>query len=153
METNKSSNPLETFKYLVKLEHKLKQDLNISISEISVLVVLSAKKEQKMGDLVGKVELPMSTVTGIVDKLVAKELAIREKRADDKRVLILKITGTGREMLADCSSYIQELIASLACFNQWEEKAAEQAAAADIEQQRDNYNNNISRREIKIEWD
>ena len=150
MKANKSSNPMETFKYLVKLEHKLKQDLNISISEISVLVVLSAKKEQKMGDLVGKVELPMSTVTGIVDKLVAKELAIREKRADDKRVLILKITDTGRDMLGDCSSYIQELIASLSCFSQWEDKSTQQGADTKAEQQSHDY---ISRNEISLEWD
>jgi DNA-binding MarR family transcriptional regulator len=48
-------------------------------------------------------------VTRLLDRLVARGLVTRDRRADDRRVVISKITGDGLAVLADLDAPLEEL--------------------------------------------
>ncbi|MBX3274343.1 MAG: MarR family transcriptional regulator [Sandaracinaceae bacterium] len=54
------------------------------------------------------VSLSGGTVTGIVDRLVARGLATRERSADDKRQVLLRLTPSGRAAVAAAPSPLHE---------------------------------------------
>lgn len=51
-------------------------------------------------DLAGRMKLDASTVVGVVDRLVAKGLAVRQPDPQDRRRVSLEPTAKGREILA-----------------------------------------------------
>lgn len=71
----------------------------ITATQLSVLKLL-----QELGDGLSLSELSArmaaknSTVTGIIDRMVAAELVVREQSAEDRRVWKIKLTRKGRDI-------------------------------------------------------
>lgn len=66
------------------------QELNST--EIFVIYVLQHKqKEIKAGDLAAELFLPMSTLTGIIDKMIDKGIVIRKRSDSDRRVVMIEL--------------------------------------------------------------
>lgn len=57
-----------------------------------------------MGELSGKLGLALSTVTGIIDRLVERELVTRDRSEDDRRIVVVKLTPRGRKMSEKCQA-------------------------------------------------
>ena len=71
----------------------------ITATQLNVLKLL-----QELGDGLSLSELSArmaaknSTVTGIIDRMVAAELVVREQSAEDRRVWMIKLTPRGRRL-------------------------------------------------------
>ncbi len=50
--------------------------------------------------LAGAIGFDTSTIAGVIDRLEARGLLVRNASADDRRVRLLTLTGEGRELLA-----------------------------------------------------
>jgi len=66
-------------------------------NELAVLGAVAADGPSTMGALAGTTGLPMSTLTGITDKLVAQGFLVRSRWESDRRVVRVDLTDTGRE--------------------------------------------------------
>lgn len=81
-----------TFSSAVTFPH----DLSLSKLEILALEVLSRQEEMKTTALAKALGVRFSTVTGIVDRLVGKQLVTRTRNHGDRRVVRLRLTDQGK---------------------------------------------------------
>ena len=61
--------------------------------------------------LAKEVALSQPTVTGIIDRLAARQLVARERSSADRRVVTVSITEAGRALIASAPSPLQERFA------------------------------------------
>jgi len=71
----------------------------ISVSQCYALAALEGEETLAMGELAGKMQLSVSTMTRAVDQLVGKELVERCVDEKDRRVCCVRLTGGGSELL------------------------------------------------------
>lgn len=64
--------------------------------EIMVVAFVGQNQEVKMSDIADNIAAPMSTLTNIVDKLVEKELLIREHSSEDRRAINVTLSTAGK---------------------------------------------------------
>ena len=68
---------------------------SFSRSEIAVLDTVGAEGPMTMGEIAGRVRMPLSTATRVVDRLVARELVQRERPEDNRRVVRVALAPAG----------------------------------------------------------
>ena len=54
-----------------------------------------------MSELAEQVMLAVSTLTGIIDNMVAKNLVLRERSQEDRRIVMVKLSAKGKELFID----------------------------------------------------
>ena len=70
---------------------------DIAVSQIIVLDVLKEKGPCTMGELSGTLNLTMSAVTGIIDKMIKLGFVKRERSRDDRRVVNVALLAKGKK--------------------------------------------------------
>ncbi|OOM82565.1 organic hydroperoxide resistance transcriptional regulator [Clostridium puniceum] len=86
---------MNLFKHNMK---KLLGDARISAPQGMVIGLLSKTKKMKVTELSSKLCLSNSTVSGIIDRLEAQEMVIRERSKEDKRVVYVSISPKFEDM-------------------------------------------------------
>ena len=71
---------------------KLISDTGMSAPQGMVIGLLSKNKRMKVTELSQHLSLSNSTVSGIIDRLEAQEMVIRERSKEDKRVVYVSIS-------------------------------------------------------------
>lgn len=71
---------------------------SLSTQEIRVLRTIGREKCCIMSGLAGAIRLSLSSVTGLIDRLVEKKLVCRDRSNDDRRVVQVELTDEGREL-------------------------------------------------------
>ena len=94
------------FKKLFFPEEWLDLDMKFSKSELFTILQLDRREEITMTELAETIGAPMSTATGIVDRLVRNQYLKRERSEEDRRVVVLKLTEKGISL----STELKELI-------------------------------------------
>lgn len=69
----------------------------LTASEWDVLCLLGERGACRMREVASACHAAMSTMTGIVDRLVAKALVQRQHSATDRRVVLVSLTHAGRD--------------------------------------------------------
>jgi DNA-binding MarR family transcriptional regulator len=72
---------------------------DLTVAQLRVLLVLQSTGSSRMSDIASVLDVALSTATGIVDKLVRKELVIRETDPQDRRLVICRLSPTGQEVM------------------------------------------------------
>ena len=86
---------MHLFKHNMK---KLLGDAGISAPQGMVIGLLSKNKKMKITELSSKLCLSNSTVSGIIDRLEAQEMVVRERSKEDKRVVYVSIAPNFEDM-------------------------------------------------------
>ena len=93
---NKSIQVARLFQDVMHLfKHNMKKflgDAGISAPQGMVIGLLSKNKKMKITELSSKLCLSNSTVSGIIDRLEAQEMVVRERSKEDKRVVYVSIS-------------------------------------------------------------
>jgi DNA-binding MarR family transcriptional regulator len=87
---------------------KLNTEFRITAPQMICLCSLAEKEFMTLSELAADVNLGISTVNGIVDRLEAKGLLTRTRSSQDRRKVVLKITETGLEIKKRSPSLLQE---------------------------------------------
>src|SRR5690348_5610256 len=91
---------LEKFVQKVKLaSHQIKTDDNLADGQIFLLFLLCRKDVCKASDIANEIGITSGAVTGMTDKLVNMGLIHRDRSEEDRRVVLLSLTGQGKEMV------------------------------------------------------
>lgn len=103
METlNESIEVARLFQEVIHLfKHNMKKllgDAGMSAPQGMVIGLLSKNKKMKITELSSKLCLSNSTVSGIIDRLEAQEMVIRERSTEDKRVVYVSISASFEDM-------------------------------------------------------
>lgn len=73
----------------------------LSYSAASILFIVSRRGPCTMGTLKQELGLAHSTLTGLVDTLVRRELLVREPAVHDRRVIQVRLTPAGQTLIHD----------------------------------------------------
>lgn len=71
---------------------------DISKREFTFLISLGKQKQMIMREVADFLMTPMSTATGIIDKLITKGYVVREYSPEDRRIVIVKLSEMGLKM-------------------------------------------------------
>lgn len=72
---------------------------NITVKQLKVLLILSQRGSETVSALAKRLNVHISTVTGILDRLVEHGLVRREEDPEDRRHVISRLTPQGEETL------------------------------------------------------
>jgi len=95
---------------IFSFEEWIELDLRFSKSEILTMLYLDRRKELTMTELVEYINSPMSTATGIADRLVRSGCIRRERSEADRRVVILTLTEKGAQLVKGLKDTLQNYI-------------------------------------------
>lgn len=73
--------------------------LDITMAQAKVLYLVRATGSIQMSELVARLGVTVPTVSGIVDRLVERELVVRRGTPDDRRRVVVEITPSGVELI------------------------------------------------------
>ena len=72
---------------------------SVTMAQLKVLMLLGAKPETHMSELATALHLSLSTVSGLVEKLVENGLAVRRTDDVDRRQVLVSLTAQGATFL------------------------------------------------------
>ena len=108
---------LNNLKNILFPENFFQLDLKFSKAEIAALMLIRKNGDIIMSEVSEYIDAPMSTVTGIADRLVKSGYVSREHSKSDRRAVILVLTETGRiaadEMLETATEFIDKMFSCL----------------------------------------
>jgi DNA-binding MarR family transcriptional regulator len=72
---------------------------NITVKQLKVMLILSQHGPETVTTLAQQLRVHISTVTGILDRLVQQKLVQREEDPEDRRHVISRLTPAGEDVL------------------------------------------------------
>lgn len=94
-----------------------KMFLDFSKNELFVLLFLYRNGEVTMTEIASYLWVPLNTVTGVVSRLEKRELLVRARHKEDRRIVIVHMTDTGRreikELIAQAEYYFKAITSNL----------------------------------------
>ncbi len=101
---------------------KLAAATGLTPSQLLVLREIAGGRDVTPGQVAQRLQFSHATITAIVDRLVALELATRVRSEADKRRMLLSSTAKGRDCLNDAPDMLQEVFeARFAALAAWEQ--------------------------------
>lgn len=95
----------------------------INVPQLHILKALQDGGEQRMGQLAKRLYITTSAVTNLVTKLLKNNLVKRKHALRDRRLILIKITGRGKKIVAGVWNQVYGFFNSLlANLNQEEKK-------------------------------
>ena len=91
---------------------KLADEYGLTRIQLFALYTIDQQGGLAMGHMATALHCDASNVTGIVDRLVAQGLVVRQESEQDRRTKILRITDKGKQMIEGIAA---ELPAKLGC--------------------------------------
>lgn len=86
--------------------------LELSISRFELLALMLSEKFQTitMSNMAQGIAVPMSTATGIVDRLVKRGLLKRGRSEEDRRVVTVSLTDNGKSLVEDLKEHFHDFL-------------------------------------------
>jgi DNA-binding MarR family transcriptional regulator len=72
---------------------------HVTLKQLKVMLLLSRHKQETVTTLAKQLDVHISTVTGILDRLVQQQLVRREEDPSDRRHVISRLTPEGENVL------------------------------------------------------
>lgn len=87
---------MDKCKFVFYPEQQFDLFLNCSKNEIFALLFVYRQKQVNMSEIAEYMNIPLNTVTGVVSRLEKKQLVLRERSEEDKRVVTISLTEDGK---------------------------------------------------------
>jgi DNA-binding MarR family transcriptional regulator len=72
-------------------------DVELTLPEFKVIHFLNRRGPSIMREIADHLGMAVSTMTGIIDRMVKKNLVVRERPEDDRRIVKVELTEQGRQ--------------------------------------------------------
>lgn len=100
----------ENIKKLFYPEEWIKLDLSFSKSEIFTMLLVDRHGEIIMSQIAEEIHIPMSTATGMVERLVKLGYLSRERSEQDRRIVVIKLTDKGTALMNQLKEMISQYL-------------------------------------------
>lgn len=84
--------------------------LGLSMSHWHIISMLDRHGEMPMSRLADLLDVSMSNATGIVDRMEERGLVERVRVPDDRRLVLVRVTDRGREILSEIEVFRDEML-------------------------------------------
>lgn len=121
---------------------QLMKSHGLTVPQIIVLKEIERSDEQTVGEIANQVSLSQATITNILTRLEGRGYINRTQHKDDKRRVVARITGSGKEIIAQAPSLLHDqFVSSFQKLKGWEqmsiisalERVGEMMNAKDLE--------------------
>ncbi|NSY41492.1 MarR family winged helix-turn-helix transcriptional regulator [Leisingera sp. ANG59] len=103
---------------------ELAQSVGLTAAQFRVLQIIAASEHCTAKAISQQMRISQATVTSLVDKLVRKEMVVREKSQTDRRQTNILVTEKGRRAIADAPDPLQQrFVRKFAAMEDWEQAA------------------------------
>ena len=75
--------------------------LDLTMSQLKVFVLLFITGQSRMSDIASELGVSLATATGVADRLVERNLLIRNGDPDDRRVVLCQLSNDGEKLIRD----------------------------------------------------
>lgn len=90
-----ADNVMDISREFMKLYAEEMCNIKLTLSQLTILDILSRAKESNMSDLARSMKVTTAAMTGIIDRLVRDGYVTRIDDPDDRRVIKIKLTAKG----------------------------------------------------------
>ncbi|MCX8129660.1 MAG: MarR family transcriptional regulator [Clostridia bacterium] len=108
---------IDSLKKVLYPEEWIDFDMSFSKTELFAMLLIHRQGEIIMSQVADYINVPMSTATGIVERLVKNGYILRERSETDRRIVTIKLTPKGEELITrfkdTVMQYINEINSSL----------------------------------------
>jgi DNA-binding MarR family transcriptional regulator len=87
--------------------------LGISMAQLHILYTLQRTGEMPMSRLAEVLNVSLSNATGLIDRIEERGFVERTRVAEDRRVVLIRVTDAGRRMLDEVDAVSDELLRSV----------------------------------------
>lgn len=87
----------------------------ISSTQLHVLFLLVSQGSMPMSRLAEQLDVSLPNVTGIVERMVERDLVERTRSDDDRRIVEVAVTGAGRETVEEIDMIRRSQLAAVIC--------------------------------------
>lgn len=101
------------FRELFPLLPKQWLRLDLTMSQIKVVLLLFVSGPMRMGVIASELGVSLATATGVVDRLVERGFLMRESDAADRRVVLCRLSDEGERLLGKLWRLSQKRLAEL----------------------------------------
>ncbi len=101
---------IDALRKILYPEEWIKLDLSLSKSELLTLLQVDKNGEIIMSQIADYVNIPMSTATGLVERLVKKGYIERIRSESDRRIVAIRLTDEGKKLAVELKGSILGLI-------------------------------------------
>lgn len=91
-------------------EELIRIELELSRYELIALLLTDKAQTLRMSMLAQGMGVPMSTATGIIDRLVKQGLLKRENSEEDRRVVTVSVTDKGRVLIEEVQTLFHSFV-------------------------------------------
>lgn len=86
------------FRELLPMAHQELLDLDLTTSQLKVVLLLYLNSEARMSELASSLGVTLATATGIIDRLVDRDIVERENSREDRRVVVCRLSAKGHQL-------------------------------------------------------
>lgn len=72
-------------------------DLDVTMPQLKIMFLLFLNGPMRMSDLAADLGVTLATATGLADRLVERDLVVRESQPDDRRVVLCRLSDSGQK--------------------------------------------------------
>ncbi|NLI12931.1 MarR family winged helix-turn-helix transcriptional regulator [Pelotomaculum propionicicum] len=101
---------LDNIQKVVFPEELIRLKLSLSVFELIALMMSEKYQTVTMSSLAQGMSVPMSTATGIVDRMVKKGLLERGRSEEDRRVVTISLSASGKELIDEFKGHIYSVL-------------------------------------------
>jgi len=74
--------------------------LNLTMPQLKVSLLLYMNGPSRMSEIASALGVSLATATGVVDRLVERDIVLREGQPDDRRVVLCRLSETGEGLMS-----------------------------------------------------
>jgi DNA-binding MarR family transcriptional regulator len=71
-------------------------DLDVTMPQLKIMFLLFVDGSKRMSDLAADLGVTLATASGLVDRLVERDIVVRESQPDDRRVVLCRLSTSGQ---------------------------------------------------------
>ena len=73
--------------------------LDLTMPQLKVVLLLFLNGPERMGTIASALGVSLATATGVVDRLVEKDMVTREGDPNDRRIVLIRLSDQGEKMI------------------------------------------------------
>jgi DNA-binding MarR family transcriptional regulator len=73
--------------------------LDLTMPQLKVVLLLFLNGPTRMSEIASALDVSMATATGVADRLVEREIVIRESEPEDRRVVLCRLSDKGQNLI------------------------------------------------------
>lgn len=87
--------------------------LGVSMAQLHIMFTLQRSGEMTMSHLADVLNVSLSNATGLIDRLEERGYIARERVPTDRRIVLVRVTAAGEQMLTEVDALSDELLRSV----------------------------------------